>query len=227
MKCKIEKKLISLSKPGVINGFLKDKSEIENITESAAAEQLLLDGILPRNSDARFIVENFLYSENGSVSKTLSALFSDNAAGTRGCWSSKYGNFLPLVMLAKSLSVYSGLKLSGEEYEYHHCCEQMDSVVKRLQLAHDEEKDPEIKYNLAKELKGAEVYLKELKNEPQFTRFVNIYALLINNWSYFKDWSITFRLLADMAALDSDMGNNAEDRMRLLEIIKDISDEWE
>lgn len=227
MRVKTEKKLISLAKPDLINRILKDKSETLNITESAVVEQVLVDNFLPKNSGARFIVENCLYSENGSVSKTLSALFSDNAAGTRGCWSSRYGNFLPLVMLAQGLSVHSEMMLTGEEHEYHHLCEQMDSVAKKFKLIYDNEEDSGIKYDLSKEVKASEYLLKELKNEPQFIRFVNIYRLLTDNWSYFKDWSITFRLLADMAALDSGMGNNAEDRMRLLEIIKDISDEWE
>ena len=84
MRVKTEKKMISLAKPDLINRILKDKSETLNITESAVVEQVLVDNFLPKNSDAKFIVENYLYSENGSVSKTLSALFSDNAAGTRG-----------------------------------------------------------------------------------------------------------------------------------------------
>ena len=63
MRVKTEKKMISLAKPDLINRILKDKSETLNITESAVVEQVLVDNFLPKNSDAKFIVENYLYSE--------------------------------------------------------------------------------------------------------------------------------------------------------------------
>ena len=85
--------------------YVKDfiESRIEDIavktqrSSSFIIENLLLDGLLPDNEEAKSIIRNHLYpdGERGGVQKTLEAIFAHNAAGLN--WNSKYDNFKPLV----------------------------------------------------------------------------------------------------------------------------------
>lgn len=225
MKNKTEKKLVSFFKSVLINGFLRDKAYVENNSESSIIEQSLLKDILPEHSQASYIVENHLYSETGSVNNTLEALFSYNSAGVN--WKAKYDNFLPLVECAKSLSLYSETILTGSEWRYHHCCDQLESIITKLRRIQESETDVEKKYMLSNEIKYAEDLLKELKNEPEFSKMLNFYNIVISNWEYLKDLSITYRFLSDLAFLDKNMRNSSEDRIRLLTLIQNISAEWD
>ncbi|UYZ39014.1 hypothetical protein OD350_29440 (plasmid) [Clostridium beijerinckii] len=224
MKQKTDKKLISFTKLPLIDRLVKDEAEKENRSESAIIEIHLLKSFLPEEKNARFWTENFLYSENGGIGRTLEAIFATNAAGVN--WGSKYDNLLPLVEFAKTQESLCNTVPTGEEIELHHCCSQLDSIVTKLEHLTDEETDTAEKYAYQKEAKWAKDLLTQLREEPQYSRYVNIYQLLINNWEDLKGWSITYRLLADLVVLEKGWRNTAETRTELLNILKIVSAEW-
>lgn len=212
-RAKTDKKLVSFVKAGLINKLVKDKAEIENRSESAIMEEILLDAMLPEEKEARFVAENYLYGENGNIGRALEALFANNSAGVGKAWSSKYDNFEELMKFAKTeSSLYNQTILTGEERELPHMKSQFRAVIDALKNESEKE--------------FAQTLLEELETEPQFSRFGNIYQILANNWEDLKGWSITYRLLADLVSLETSWRDTADARAELLEIIKRTSSEW-
>lgn len=220
---KAEKKLISFVKSDLVNKLIKDRAGIENRSESSVIEQTILDSFLPVRKSARDIIENYLYCDGGNIADTLAALFGNNAAGTN--WNSRYDNFLSLVQFAKSQEALSGTTLCGKEDELHHCCSQLESVVDKLErLA---ESDTEHKISYLNEADFGKHLLLELREEPENSHLINLYALIINNWGDLKGWSITYRLLMDLARLGNYRNNDCASRTELLDIVNRISAEWD
>lgn len=219
---KTEKKLISFVKSTLINRLVKDEAEKENRSESAIIEQTILDSFLPKNKNARCIIETYLYDDEGSIGSTLAALFSYNAAGTN--WASVHDNFLPLVQFAKSQEVFCNTTLSGNEDELYHCYSQIESIINKLERMAGDDSEHEKEY--LREADWARHLLQELKEEPQCSRLTNFYVLILNNWEDLKGWSITYRLLMDLAILEKGWRNDYETRTELLELVKAISIEW-
>lgn len=113
---------------------------------------------------------------------------------------------------------------TGKEYELFHFRSQVDSVCEKLEsLA---EVYPENIYEYQRDAKWARELLKEATDEPRFMRYSNFYQLLLNHWDDLKDCSITYRLLADLAAMENNWRNTPEARHELLSILKSISSEW-
>ena len=82
------------------------------------------------------------------------------------------------------------------------------------------------KYLYQKEAEWTKELLSELREEPQHRRYTNIYQLILNNWENLKGYSVTYRLLADLAVLEKGWRNTAETRTELLNILKTVSIEW-
>lgn len=219
---KTEKKLISFVKSDLINRLVKDEAEKENRSESSIIEQTILDSFLPKNKNARCIIETYLYTDEGSIGNTLAALFSYNAAGTN--WASVHDNFLPLVKFAKSQEVFCNTTLSGKEDELYHCYSQIESIIDKLERVAVDDSEHEKDY--LREADWARHLLHELKEEPQCSHLINFYVLILNNWEDLKGWSITYRLLMDLAILEKGWRNDYETRTELLELVKVISAEW-
>lgn len=213
-RVKTDKILVSFVKAGLIARIAEDKSEIENRSKSAVMEEILLQSMLPAEKEARSIVENYLYCENGNVGRALEVLFANNSAGIGDAWSSRYDNFEELMRFAKTeSSLFNQTILKGDEQILPHMKAQFRAVINELK--NDSEKD------------FAESILEELEKTPQFTRLGNIYQILANNWENLKGWSITYRLLTDMVRLETKWRNDAEAKVELLEIIKRTSSEWD
>ncbi len=201
---------------------MKDEALMENRSESAIIEKHLLDSFLPVEKNARFWVETCLYGENGGIGRTLQAIFSSNAAGTN--WESVHDNLLPIVQYAKSQECLCNSVPVGNEKELFHFCSQLAAVCLKLEKLADKNSDKGIEYN--NEAKWARQLLKEANDEPQFMRYINFYQILLNNWEEFKNWSITYRLLADLAVMEKGWVDSPEARIELLKIIKEVSNEW-
>ena len=223
------KKPISLVKSVLIDKMIKDEAEIENRSESAIIEERILDSFLPKNKQARWLVESYLYGEgeNSGIGATLNALFGYNAAGTRGTWSSKYGNLLPIVQFAHLEQCFCNTIPSGEERELHHFRSQLDSICNKFEYLAAEEETPSRKYYYQKEAEFARELLKEATEEPRYIRYNNFYQLVIDNWTDLKDWSITFRMLCDLASMEKGWRDTPETRTKLLQLIKEVSVEWD
>lgn len=216
------KKLISFNNYPIIDALVKDEAYIENRSESAIIENRLLDSFLPKEKNARFWAEKLLYTEHLGIGDTLQACFSFLSAGIN--WKSIHDNALPLVRFAKTQECFCNSLPTGRENELFHFRAQVDSVCEKLESLADAY--PENEFGYQKDAKWARELLKEATDEPQFMRYCNFYQLLLYHWDDLKDWSITYRLLADLAALEKNWRNTPEARHELLEILKCVSSEW-
>ncbi len=225
MRKQTDKKLICFTNLPLIDKFVKDEAELQNRSESAIIEAHLLESFLPQEKNARFWVEHYLYSENGGIGKTLDAIFSYNNAGIN--WNSKYDNLLPLVEFACAQSSMSNATPTGNERERHHCISQFEELVKKLTFLSENATEENAKRYYKSEVGRANYFLDELKNEPEFVKYFNIFNLIRSNWEDLKGWAITYRLLADLSILEKGWLYTAETRTELLQILKDVTDEWE
>lgn len=209
-----QKVLISFSK-AVYDKLIEAKAILENKSKSAVVEEILDKEFMPEDKEARYVIENCLYSEDGGIGRALEALFANNSAGTGEAWSSKYDNFEELMTFAKMEStLYNQTILTGEESELPHLTSQFKKLIDKLT------DDSQREY--------AKAIYEELDTEPQFTRLGNIYQILQNDWENLKGWSITYRLLADMVRLEKgNWRDTVEAKAELLEIIKRTASEWE
>lgn len=208
----------------IIETLISDETIIENRSASALIEKHLMDDLMPENKNARFWIE-CLYSGEWGIGDVLKAAFSTNAAGARGAWSSKWDNFLPLVEFALRQESLCNTVPTGEELELHHFRSQLDSICKKLEGL-SEDKDNQNNFFYMNEAKYARKLLKEANEEPEFMRYSNYYSLVIDNWDALKDWSITFRLLNDLAAMEQGWLTTPESRYELTQIIKELSKDW-
>ena len=221
-RAKTEKKHISFVNGTLINNLVKDRATIENRSESAIIEQIILDSFLPDNKTARDIVSSYLYCDDNAIGNTLAAFFSANAAGIN--WKSVHDNLLPLVQFAREQLMYSSTPLNGDEEELYHCVAQIKAIIEKLEyLAAN---NNEFKERLNNEIEFTKVLLSDLQDRPEQVRLVNIYQVLLNNWEFLKDSTFTYRLLMDLALLEKGWRNYAETRVELLQIINEISKEW-
>lgn len=213
-----------LTTKNLIEKLVSTEASLEKRSASSVIESRLLDSFLPRERNARCWAQYYLFDDNKGVGKVLDAVFAFNAAGIN--WGSKYDNLLPLVEFASNQSSLSNETPTGREQELYHCCSNLDSVVKKLHHLSTKANDSLIQQYYEKESQMAECYLNQLKSEPQCVRYANIFQLLLNNWEDLKGWSITYRLLSDLAVLEKGWENTAEVQMELLKILNDVSQEW-
>ena len=220
---KEKKVLFNFTKATLIDRFLKDKADVERRNKSSVAEQIILDTFLPENKSVRRIIECYLYSDNNPIGNILSEIFSYNAAGNN--WKSLYDNLLPLVIFASKQSVLSTFRLNGDEPDLYHCASQFDTIISILERIAEE--NDASKFNILHEIKFAKILLKDLEDHPSQIKLSNHYSILINNWEYLKDSTFTYRLLRDLTILEKGWFNNSETRIELLQIIKDVTSEWD
>lgn len=222
-RAKTEKKHISFVKATLINNLIKDQATIENRSESAIIEQVILDSFLPANKTARDIVSSYLYCDDNAIGNTLAAIFSANAAGIN--WKSVHDNLFPLVQFARQQLIYSSTPLNGDETELYHCISQINAIIEKLEYI--AANNSELKERINNEVEFTKVLLSDLQDRPNQVRLVNLYQVLMNNWDFLKDSTFTYRLLMDLALLEKGWRDEAEVRVELLQIIKCISNEWE
>lgn len=217
---KTEKITISFEKSELIKKLVGDIAIKENRSLSAIIEKIILQNLLPKNSDAQWIAEQYLYADNGGIDKALSALFSNNSAGVN--WEAVHDNMLPLVQYAQTQAMYCHTILSGTERELFHLKDQIQLVIEKLEKLAQEKNSNYYK----KEADWGRVLLEELTEEPQYSRICNFYQLLLNSWDDFKNWTITYRLLHDLVEIEKGWRSDPAARIELLQLIKQVSDEW-
>ena len=217
------KKLMTFADYRTIDGFFKDMSEDSHLSEAYLMEKYLLSSFMPKDKQAEYWVRD-IYGESGGIAQTLTNIFTYNSAGIM--WRSVHDNLLPLVEFARSQSVKWGTIINGNESELPHCRSQFDSIILKLEEESEKERDLSIKVTYEEDIKAAKIFLRELKEEPRFSRFVNLYTLVINHWDILKDWSITYRFLADVTAMEVRSNDTPEERLELVSLIREMSDEW-
>ena len=129
-----------------------------------------------------------------------------------------------MIIFARKQSTLSSFRLNGDEPVLYHCTSQIDTIINILERIAKEKDTPN--YNILHEIKFAKILLKDLEEHPSQIKLSNFYSILINNWEYLKDSTFTYRLLRDLTILEKGWCNNHETRIELLQIIKDVTKEW-
>lgn len=206
------------------------ESRIEDVavktqrSSSFIIESILLDGLLPKNDDAKSIIRNNLYAddEQGGVQKTLDAVFSYNAAGVN--WKSRHSNFKPLVEYCINFSCATS-KCKGKEGHLHYLLSQLRDIVDRIEnctYACIETYDRKM---YSSQLEMAKLLLKTAEEKPQEIIFRNHFLLVFDCWDMLDDWSITYRYLGCLSVM-CEFQENTIARNNLYDIISEISEKW-
>ena len=193
-------------------------------SSSFIIENLLLNGLLPENKEAKDLVQYNLYpdDERGGVQKTLESAFSNNAAGVN--WGSVHDNFKPLVEYSYNFCSATS-HCTGNESALHHFRSQLRSVVERIENCANaciEEYDREM---FETQAKWARALLDIAENRPSEIVFRDHFQLVLDCWEMLSDWSITYRYLYDLVVM-GDWQENPTARNYLFDVIDDISKEW-
>lgn len=199
--------------------MLSDESDMNNSSISSLMESHLLNDLLPQNQNASIWIKN-LYANEWSIGRILQASFDYMGAGIN--WKAKFTNGLPIVKYAHKWECIAHNIPDNKAPEMHHFLSQFKSLVDKL------EQDAEVSESFHK--KNDAKYSKELYeiavNEFEFLRFSNVYQLIIDQWDSLSDWQITYRLLGDLASMQTAWTDSAESRTELVQILKDVSKDW-
>lgn len=130
----------------------------------------------------------------------------ENSAGIN--WKAVHDNYRPLVEFMRELVTDSSLELTGEEPEYHHYLSQLKTAVELS----DNQKW------------GRELY-EELKSEPESFITINLLNWLLENWEALKNSTTTYRLLADVARVES-WTDDKDAIQKYFSVMESISGEW-
>lgn len=236
MRKKTEKMTITFENAPLIRALVGDFASIESRSLSAVIERATLNDLLPKHKFMREIAQLHLYGEGGNVGKALSVLFERNSAGLN--WRANYDNFLPLVQFAREQSVFCRSRLlTGDKdaiaLASTHMASQLESLVDYLKEKNEEIAKENVIDSLRKvayyerETKLGEYFVKELREEPQFFHTASGYSFVADNFDDLGWSQITYRFLSDLVQLDADWRDTPEARLELLQIMKDISAEWD
>lgn len=227
---KSEKMTLTVENPALLRSVVGAFAARENRSLSAVIERTTLNALLPSDPYMRAVAQYQLFSDSGNIGAALETLFENNSAGMD--WHSKHTNYLPFVFFAREKSSFCKNRLlAGEKYAIEfaatHTASQLASIIDHLREQGEKTEDDVKAAYFQREVKLGEYYLKELKEEPQFFKPINLYNLVINNWDQLSWWSITFRLLNDLVQLQTGWRDDPEAQLELLDLMKSVSAEWE
>ena len=193
-------------------------------SSSYIIENLLLDGLLPKNEEAKYIILQNLYpdDDNGGIKKTLYALFSANAAGIN--WKSKHNNFKPLVEYCILHCDPEAHYTNSPYLDYF--AGQLCDIVSQIDNCVHVCIEPYDKKMYASYLDLAKLLLEKAEKAPQEIVYKQCYDLINVCWGMLYDWSITFRFLACLTRMCDFYEENSRARNALYDIIADISQQW-
>lgn len=216
---KTEKINLSFERPDLIKKLIGDIEIKENRSMSAIVEKILLESLLPKDREFKWIIENQLYSENGNIGNALADIFANNAAGTNE--QAVHDNYHQLVKFAYTQDNLCNVALTGEEIDLPYVISQVNAIIRYLEFIQDNS-TPEQK----RDYKTEKALLIELENEPQFSRLGNFYLLILDNWDLLKNCTYTYRLLAGLCRLQKGWRSDCDARIELVEILKETAQSW-
>ena len=193
-------------------------------SSSYIIENLLLDGLLPKNEEAKCIIRQNLYpdDENGDIKKTLDALFSSNAAGID--WKSKHTNFKPVVEYCLLYCDPESHYTKDSTLDYF--ISQLSGIVARIENCVYACIEPYDKEMYSKNLDFAKSLLQKAKETPHKIVYKECFDLVNVCWDMLYDWSITFRFLACVTRMCDFNKKNYRAKNTLYNTISDISAKW-
>ena len=195
-----------------------------NQTTSYIIEQKLMEGLFPRNKEAKYLTISYLYDdEPNNIKRTLVAAFQGNIGGVE--WTAVHSNYLPLVNFCQKY--YKGpVRFTGNEQELPHLIEQLDLIIKRINNCVNGIIDVQERSFLADKAKNAMSMIKKLKESPETIKPCKIFETITDFFAMFDDWSITYRALGDLTELCT-FEESADTRIELFNLLDELSSDWE
>ena len=200
-----------------IENYIADEAAMERKSQSALIEDHILNEILPKHRSVEYWVRD-LYLGYSTLLETLSSSFSYLSAGTNWRPLHVTDKNLDLIRYAMKLCIESGPLVNKKKSEYFHFMSSLDSFIKRLEWAYEKEE-----YGISK--RDLE-FAKEVSKIADTTPLYNLYNLVLSFWDCLKDWSGTFVYLSDLAILHDRVRDNPQNRLKLVKILNDVSQDW-
>ena len=215
MRPETEKKLISLAKSDLINRILKDKSETENITESAIVEKILLERFLTENSDINRIISNHIFTEDSDLSQAIQDFVWYFSIGEDS--NPRQGDLRPIIsfVINQAIEPSSKAVISRNDSMIF----MLESYMKENELGEAE------KTSLNRDICELREHYRLFNENPEEIEILAILSSIINYWDILKKWTFVYRLIMNLVSY-SNIVNNAENRIRFCELMKDISKSW-
>ena len=138
---------------------IEDLANKTQRSSSFIIENILMDGLLPKNEEAKSIIRYNLYPDDdqGGVQKTLDAVFSENSAGIN--WASRHSNFKPLVEYCIYYSS-STATIKDNENLVPYLLSQLTSIVERIENCRDARIETYARKTYPSQLELAKLMLK-------------------------------------------------------------------
>lgn len=204
----------------IIKKIVADESYIEHRSESTLLEVHILNDLLPKERSAAMWIR-LLYSNDWDIQRVLNACFGYLAAGIN--WKAKYSNARKVVEYAKYWNTIANSALDPNATEIYHFLSQFDSMVYKIESLIEAAED---KYRAKKDADWIKELYRIAKEEPENLNLCQVYQFILEHWNSLGDWSITYRMLSDMAMLQNNWHNTAEARYELLQVLREVSAEW-
>lgn len=206
-----------------IDHIVEDIAKVNNISGSFVIEKILLDALLPSNEIIRSIVINE-YAKDTFIKQTLTSIFDYNSMG-KGI-NAKHNNLLPLVDYCMKNSQNAPLpkkrKPATQAYTHY-----FKAIVDVIELHAKEITDNDIDKKAYKQHSEWSKALYSDISKGIYERCLYLsFALIRDCWSLLSDWSITYKFLSEIVLL-STFNDNIAAKNELIDILKDISEEWE
>lgn len=211
----------------LLRTLVGDFASVQSRSMSSVIEHTVFDALLPCNGMMRNIAENQLFGNDGNVGRALAALF-DSAIAGDDSGKADPSDFLPLVQFAcNQVEIYNLPVESADLKTLHFGAAQLDLLLSYLFEPNETKKNvmqPSRYYEY--EAKAGAICLKAMQEQQPSFKTQDVYRLIIRNWSDIADYAITYRLLYNLVQLNAGWSAEAQDRLQLLQIMKDISEKW-
>lgn len=150
----------------------------------------------------------WMHDGSWGVGDVLHACFEYLAAGLD--WRSRYDNASPLVDYARRWGV-DGV-LDPDARLMPHCMAQIDSIAAWLTTT-------------TTDATRAQHICAMVHDDPHNVRYTDVYQVITDNWDDLRQWSVTYRLLGDLVAMQQ-WWDDADARADLCQIITSVSLSW-
>ncbi len=216
--------------------MIKEKADATNSTVSGTTENALAEVFLPKNSQAAFLAEHYLYDEYWAdpVRKTLSAIFDNASAGIYGRPAYDPATVKPFVEFAKKQELLQTFSFNPQNNDRFYLASKVDSITEFLDKKAQEETEISIENVYRKD------EVKELKQELELIedhleRFnpLVVYNVILNNWDDLSNLQVTYKALFALVKInDADMtratGKDkiSESRYELLGLLREHTNTW-
>lgn len=207
-----------------VEGVLFMHAEQAKKTASATVEDLIEKAVLPTNPTAKNLCKRLYASELNNMT-ALTHIF-DNYASRISFRNKSYQTGKDFIEFLHSSLVTvpypTNTASKSARFSFESLFDSVCLVIKKYSAS---ENDNTFSENLSK---FAYYHLDLARNNPDFFVPVNVTSIIRSNWVLLQEFSYTYETLASLCNVFRDsIIDDLEDRLKLIELIKKASEEWE